>query len=201
MWATVLTVGSSVGAGLDMSFNNIQGLTTNPPNLLTKAILNVLCAIPDSVPRPKLIATTSVRVTKGSSFPDMFASRPMDTFHLRKLRLDELGLERVLAHGSGRQWDDTEPRDKITTVDGIKWQDRKGLPLLASLEVLVFRPEPSVALWDEIMENSGGNSNDVGGSQLSEPYTVSKEEVAHFIAETVVKNWNRYKGKVVTVCS
>lgn len=201
MWATVLTVGSSVGAGLDMSFNNIQGLTTNPPNLLTKAILNVLCAIPDSVPRPKLIATTSVRVTKGSSFPDMFASRPMDTFHLRKLRLDELGLERVLAHGSGRQWDDTEPRDKITTVDGIKWQDRKGLPLFASLEVLVFRPEPSVALWDEIMENSGGNSNDVGGSQLSEPYTVSKEEVAHFIAETVVKNWNQYKGKVVTVCS
>lgn len=201
MWATVLTVGSSVGAGLDMSFNNIQGLTTNPPNLLTKAILNVLCAIPDSVPRPKLIATTSVRVTKGSSFPDMFASRPMDTFHLRKLRLDELGLERVLAHGSGRQWDDTEPRDKITTVDGIKWQDRKGLPLFASLEVLVIRPEPSVALWDEIMENSGGNSNDVGGSQLSEPYTVSKEEVAHFIAETVVKNWNQYKGKVVTVCS
>lgn len=201
MWATVLTVGSSVGAGLDMSFNNIQGLTTNPPNLLTKAILNVLCAIPDSVPRPKLIATTSVRVTKGSSFPDMFASRPMDTFHLRKLRLDELGLERVLAHGSGRQWDDTEPRDKITTVDGIKWQDRKGLPLFASLEVLVIRPEPSVALWDEIMENSGGNSNDVGGSQLSEPYTVSKEEVTHFIAETVVKNWNQYKGKVVTVCS
>ena len=196
MWA--LTAGSSVGAKLGTpDFSDTRGFTTKPPNLLTQAILNVLCAIPNSVPRPKLIATTSVLVTGGSPF----GFQPLDVYFLRKLRLDELGLERVLAHGSGRQWDDKEPRDKITTVDGIKWQDRKGLPLSGSLEILVFRPKPSADLWAEIVEISEGDQNSAGGSELSETYIISKEEVTHFITETAMKSWNQYKSKVVTVCS
>ena len=129
----------------------------------------------------------------------------------------------MLAHGSGRQWDDKEPRAEITTVDGIKWQDRKDLPSSGSLEILVLRlpifvgsdqkparppaatnagasPSPPRADEAETKKDEEGKPKyRVGGSELSGTYTISREEVAHFIAETAVKNWDQYKGKAVIV--
>ena len=39
----------------------------------------------------------------------------------------------------------------------------------------------------------------VGGSELGGTYTISRDEVAHFIVETVVKSWDQFKGKAITV--
>jgi len=195
------------------SFKLTKGFTINPPNITTKAILNILCTMPDSTPRPKLIAATSIGVTKDSPLPLVY--KPLYAYLLREPHADKLGLERVLAYESGRQWDDREPRAEIMTVDGVKWEDRKGLPPSGSLEVLVLRlpifVDPSEAHKSAPPATHAGvppppsadeeekQTYRVGGSELSGTYTISREEVAHFIAETVVKSWDQFKGKAVTV--
>lgn len=214
----------SIGATPDMgSFKVTKGFTINPPNLTTKAILNVLCAMPDSTPKPKIIAITSIGVTKDSPIPLVY--KPLYGYLLRGPHIDKLGLERVLAHASGRKWEDKEPQDDITTVDGVKWQDRKGLPSSGSLEVLVIRPPvyveskqkstpppPATPAGTSSKPSSAENEPEaqkkddeekvkyrVGGPELSGTYTISREEIAHFIAENAVKNWDQFKGKAITV--
>ncbi|KAF9643626.1 hypothetical protein BDM02DRAFT_3104173 [Thelephora ganbajun] len=183
----------TIGATPDMSsFKLTKGFTINPPNITTKAILNVLCTMPDSVPRPKLIAATSIGVTKDSPLPLVY--KPLYGYLLREPHADKLGLERVLAHVSGREWNDREPRTEITTVDEVKWQDRKGLPPFGSLEILILRLP--------IFADSNHKSAPLPlttNAGLSGTYTISREEVAHFIAESAVKSWDQFKGKAVTV--
>jgi hypothetical protein len=205
----------TIGATRDMgSFSVIKGFTINPPNITTKAILNVLCTMPDSESRPKIIAITSIGVTKDSPLPLLY--KPLYGYLLRGPHADKLGLERVLAHVSGREWNDKEPRDDITTVDGVKWQDREGLPSSGSLQVLVIRPPmfaeskqktTPVAVTPQ-PESSEENEPEarkeelkyrVGGPELKGTYSISREEVGHFIAENAVKGWDQFKGKAITV--
>lgn len=197
------------------SFKLTKGFTINPPNITTKAILNVLCTMPESTTPPKYIAITSMGVTKDSPIPLVY--KPLYGYLLRGPHTDKLGLERVLAHAGGRNWDDREPRDDITTVDGIKWQDRETLPASGSLEVLVIRPpmfveakqkgSPPKAPADATAQpSSAANQPDeekltyrVGGPELGGTYRISREEIAHFIAENAMKNWDQFKGKAITV--
>lgn len=202
------------------SFKVTKGFTIDPPNITTKAILNVLCMMPESTPRPKVIAATSIGVTKDSPIP--FVYKPLYGYLLRGPHADKLGLERILAHVSGWKWDDKEPREDITTVDGVKWQDRTGLPSSGSIETLVIR----LPLFAEQKQKSAppasqaaatsqpsGTENEpdakkkeeeklkyrIGGPELSGTYSISREEVGHFIAENALKNWDQFKGKPVTV--
>ena len=200
------------------SFKVTKGFVINPPNITTKAILNVLCTMPESTSRPKIVAITSIGVTKDSPLP--FVYKPLYGYLLRGPHADKLGLERVLAHASGRKWEDKEPREDLTTMDGVKWQDRTGLPAPGSLEVLVIRPPMFVESKQKstpppaatASQPSGENEPEaskkeaeevlkyrVGGSELGGTYTISREELGHFIAENVVKNWDKFKGKAVTV--
>jgi len=207
----------TIGATPDMaSFKVTKGYTINPPNITTKAILNVLCTMPDTTPRSKIIGITSMGVTKDSPTPLVF--KPLYAYLLREPHADKLGLERVLAHAGGRKWEDREPREDLTTVDGVKWQDRESLPASGSLEVLVIRPSmlveqkqkgtPASATSEPpSTENEPGAKKDddekvkyrVGGPELKGTYTIAREEVGHFIAENAMKNWDEFKGKAITV--
>ena len=191
------------------SFKVTKGFTIDPPNITTKAILNVLCTMPTSPTPPKVIAITSIGVTKDSPIPLVY--KPLYGYLLRGPHADKLGLERVLAHVGGRGWDNKEPRDDITTVDGVKWQDRTNLPAPGSLEVLVIRPPAFVESKQKPAPSSStGNDSDakkddekpgyrVGSSELGGTYKISREEVAHFIAENAMKDWDQFKGKCITV--
>jgi len=197
------------------SFKLTKGFTINPPNITTKAILNVLCTMPDSTPPPKFIAATSIGVTKDSPLPLVY--KPLYGYLLREPHADKFGLERILAHACGRAWTDKEPRVDLTTVDDVKWQDRKGLPPSGSLEVLVLRlpilvessnkaaaspPPPAPRAENEPdakkKEEEEKPKYRVGGSELSGTYTISREEAAHFIAENAMKNWDEFKNKAIT---
>lgn len=214
-----LTINPFVGATPDMaSFKLTKGFTINPPNITTKAILNVFCTMPDSTPKPKFIVATSIGVTRDSPIPLVY--KPMYAYFLREPHADKLGLERVLAHASGREWNDREPRAELTTVDGVKWQERKGLPSPGSVETLVLRlpmlvdpkqkPAPPTAQAGATSsadnEPEGKKKEEeekpkyrFGGPELSGTYTISRDEVAHFIVETVFKDWDQFKGKAITV--
>lgn len=202
----LFTIGATSGMA---SFNILKGVTINPPNLMTKAILNILCTMPASPTPPKIIAITSMGVTKDSPIPLLY--KPAYGYLLRGPFADKLGFERILAHTGGRDWDDREPRDDITTVDGVKWQDRTNLPGYGSLEVLIIRPS---ALIDPKQKPAPSPPTDgnpdakkeeekpsyrVGGPELSGTYKISRDEVAHFIVENAMKNWDQFKGKGLTV--
>lgn len=201
------------------SFKLTKGYTLNPPNITTKAILNILCTIPESAPRPKVIAATSTGVTKDSPIPLVY--RPLYGYLLRGPHADKLGLERILAHATGREWDDKQPREDITTVDGVKWKDRDGLPTTGSVETLVLRlpmlveqkqksapakAKASAASQPSEADNQADTKKEeekpkyrVGGPELRGLYSISREEVGYFIVEDAVKNWDQYKGKAITV--
>lgn len=219
----LLALSLIVGATPDMSsFKLTKGFTINPPNITTKAILNILCTIPESIPPPKVIAVTSTGVTKDSPIPLVY--RPLYGYLLRGPHADKLGLERILAHATGRKWDDKEPREDITTVEGVKWTDRDGLPTTGSVETLVLRlpmlveqkqkgppskgkataaSQPSDAddqnQADANKEEEEKPKYRVGGPELRGLYSISREEAGYFIAEDAVKNWDQYKGKAITV--
>lgn len=217
---TVSFVVFTIGATPDMgSFKITKGFTINPPNITTKAILNVLCTMPDVTPKPNIIAVTSIGVTKDSPLPLVY--KPLYGYLLRGPHADKLGLERVLAHASGRKWEDREPRDDITTMDNVKWQDRTSLPASGSLEVLIIRapmfveakqkgvplppkateqPDSPEETQPEAKKDEGEKMKyRVGGPELRGTYTISREELGHFIAENAVKNWDQFKGKAITV--
>jgi len=202
----------TLGATPDMgSFKLTKGVTINPPNITTKAILNVLTTIPDSTPKPKIIAVTSIGVTKDSPIPLVY--KPLYGYLLRGPHADKLGLERILAHACGRAWNDKEPREDITTVEDVKWQDQKGLPASGSLEVMVLRLPLLVDSGKKATPPAEGAENEadakkkeeeekpkyrVGGPELRGTYTISREEAAHFIAENAMKNWDEFKNKPIT---
>jgi len=211
----LFTLGATPDAA---SFKLTKGFTINPPNITTKAILNVLCTIPESAPRPKVIAATSTGVTKDSPIPLVY--RPLYGYLLRGPHADKLGLERILAYATGREWDDKEPREDITTVDGVKWRDRDGLPTTGSVETLVLRlpmlveqkqksaaPKAKAVSQPTDADNQADTKKEeeekpkyrVGGSELRGLYSISREEVGYFIADDAVKNWDQYKGKAITV--
>jgi len=214
---TLLNVGSFIGATPDMSsFKLTKGFTINPPNITTKGILNVLCTMPESTPRPKFIAVTSIGVTKDSPIPLVY--KPLYGYFLRAPHADKLGLERILAHVCGRAWEDKEPQVDLTTVDDVKWQDRKGLPSSGSVEVVVLRlpilvesksksaagPPPPASGAENGPDGKKKEEEEkpkyrVGGPELSGTYTISREESAHFIAENAMNNWDQYKNKAITV--
>ena len=221
MYSFLTTFIQFVGATPDMgSYKITKGFTINPPNITTKSILNVLCTMPESAPRPKVIAITSIGVTKDSPIPLVY--KPLYGYLLRAPHADKLGLERVLAHASGRKWNDKEPREDLTTVDGVKWQERTSLPASGSIEVLVIRAPLLVGLKQKNTPPSDAtpaagtsqpaseeNEPEVkkeeefkyrfGGPELSGTYTIAREEIGHFIAENAMKNWDEFKGKAITV--
>lgn len=105
---------------------------------------------------------------------------------------DKAGLERVLAHVSGRAWNDPEPDVDIV---GERWAEQEGTPAYGTLpDVVVVRPP---LLTDG--EAAGKYRLGEGGKGY---YTVSRRDVAHFIVEDLLKeSWAKWKGECVAIAN
>jgi hypothetical protein len=105
----------------------------------------------------------------------------------------------------GQKWADKEPANEILAAG---WETQAGTPDEGSLKhVVIIRP---AFLTDgECVADTGS------GAKSGKPpyrygtdedlrkhngYTVSRRDVAHFIAEEAVPNWDRWEGKRVNVC-
>lgn len=147
---------------------------------------------------PKFVVVSSIGLTKESHANLPFLLKPLYGYLLSAPHADKLGVERVLAHCCGRQWTEEGPDSKIMTGEQGIWTERGRLPSHGGLkEVVIIR---QALLTDgECTADKAENSYRVSETDLGNGYTISRKDVAHFIAEGVVKKWSEYEGKIVNI--
>ncbi|KIL67112.1 hypothetical protein M378DRAFT_177559 [Amanita muscaria Koide BX008] len=130
--------------------------------------------------------------------------RPVDTdlhsgaakFHITK---DKVGVERLIWHISGNEWpkENPEPDEKIIGRDG---QKREGLPEFGSFKDLVIvRPLLLIdgeCKADKLAANGKLDKKPYRiGDEDPCGYVISRQDVAHFIVEDVLKKWEKYRDE------
>jgi hypothetical protein len=157
-------------------------------------MLNLLSTMPAALRQPgrqpKLIVLSSTGVGKAA-----LAALPFPHSFLYPLALgnparDKLALERVVAHASGGAWFDAVDARATDELVGGDWATRAG-PAGAFTNVVVVRP---AFLVDG--ETTGVyRTNPLGAGFKS----IRRKDVAHFIFEDVLQNWDERRGKAIGV--
>lgn len=164
-------------------------------NLVTQCLLNVYYTLPAN--HPKIITISSVGLAK--SHADLpLALKPLYTYILASPHKDKIGAEKVVAHCAGWPWDVEVGEDILPSG----WQD--GLPEAGSVKsVLVIRPALFVdgeCKADKLKDGKGKGKEPyrvkegaIGG------YTVGRKDVAHFLVEGALGDWEKWGGKCVDI--
>ena len=180
-------------------FSLSKGFIIEPHNLVTQCLLNTLCTMPKDVPQPRIVAVSSIGLTKRSHASLPLLIKPLYGHALSMPHRDKLGVERVITHCAGLLWDpsEEEPTDDLM---GAGWRERHGLPGSGELEqVLIVRPalltdgECKADKKKEGREPYRASEEELGG------YTVSRKDVGHFIFKAVTSDWSKYGGKIINV--
>ncbi|PPQ65502.1 hypothetical protein CVT24_010798 [Panaeolus cyanescens] len=193
----------TVGFTGDPKFHPLKGFVIEPPDLVTKSLLNVLCTMPKTGKLPKIITLSTLGVTRGSRSASPFLLSPVYGWLITPAVNDKLGMERVIAHCSGWDWNpkNGEPSDEIM---GRNWQAREGLPAPGSLKGLACVIRASMltdgnAIADTPNAKKGlikpyrAAVGDISG------YRISRKDVGHFVYETIMRKWEDFGGKQVSV--
>ncbi|KAG8870802.1 hypothetical protein FRB98_001341 [Tulasnella sp. 332] len=192
-WATatsdgpVDTVLFSVGAIPSFSFTKFDFALT-VPDLCTAALINTLTTIPSAMPQPRVIAITSMGITKDSHRHLPYLLRPLYAV-IRSPHADKLGMERVVHYSAGwtPEWKENEP---IKEVLAPGWETK--LPEKGWLKhAVIVRPA--------ILTDGEALAKYRVGDHLKASYTISRKDVAHFITNDLLENWEKYDGKAITV--
>ena len=103
-------------------------------------------------------------------------------------------MERAVAYAAGWDWADEEPKSEIV---GEGWKERLGQGGWLK-DVCVVRP---ALLTDGVSkaDEGKGKSYRAEDKELSGGYTVSRRDVAHFVVEKALKEWDSWKGKCVRI--
>jgi len=182
------TVVFSVGAlPAGFSFTKFDFLLP-VPDLCTAALMNTLTTIPSAMPQPRVIAITSMGITKESHRYLPYLLRPLYAV-IRSPHADKLGMERVIHYSGGwtPEWKEREP---VKEVLAPGWQAK--LPEKGWLKhVVIVRPA--------ILTDGEALKKYRVGDHLKSSYTISRKDVAYFIACDLLENWEKYDGKAITV--
>jgi len=174
-----------------------KGFIIEPPNLVTHSLINVLITFPSLDTKLILITSTGLTRTSHASLP--FALKPLYGWLLDVPHKDKVGAERVLHHCAGWHWDSKDDGEPGPEVLGADWTRTEGLPAPGSMKhVLIIRPA-LLTDGDCLAEKKQGKSayrvseKELGG------YTVSRKDVAHFIADAVMNRWIEVEGKILKI--
>lgn len=176
-------------------FSISKGFVISPPNLVTQALLNCLETLP--TPAPKIIVISSTGLTRVSHNNLPLLLKPLYGYLLRVPHKDKCGVEEVLAHCVGWPWEERDsPGPEILDPN---WKER--VPGHGQLKsVVVIRP---ALFTDGECRGDGAPQNKqayrVNEGDLSGSYMVSRKDVAHFLVEGVIKDWDTWQGKRVSI--
>jgi len=181
----------------------LKGVIILPADLVTHTLVNTLSTIPTDIPTPRIVAVTSVGLTKESHAALPLPTRALYSYLLDGPHEDKKGAETVLAHVMGTEIDASlPPTDKRVLPDG--WKDTPGLPPAGSLasNTAIVRP-----IWlTDGKCRSDEKGNDAyrvraeGYLPVKRGYTISRKDVAHFIAERLLEDeWETWKGKGIAL--
>jgi len=180
-------------------FELTKGFTISPANLVTQSLLNVLSTLPPHY--PKIITISSTGLTKKSHANLPFALKPLYGYLLAAPHKDKVGAERIVSHCAGWPWD-AEDAPVGEDILGSGWQD--ALPDPGSVkDIVVIRPALLVDGECKADKAQGGKGKekepyrvregDIGG------WTVSRKDVAHFVVEGALGDWQKWAGKCVSI--
>lgn len=210
----ILARSDIVKGATQASVSLTKGLISEPRNLCAQSVLNLLCTMPKSEPQPKFIFVTSLGVTKASHETLPWILKPLYSWGLAIPHADKLGAERVIHHCAAEEWVESEPGAEIMDNEGVAWLEREGLPSPGELKHwAIVRPAlllNGACKGDEAPKNTKQKC-DKEPKEPKEPYkvlddsgfsmghTISRRDVAHFLAEGLVKNWETWQGRIVGI--
>ncbi|VDB82686.1 unnamed protein product [Peniophora sp. CBMAI 1063] len=181
-------------------FDMFKGLVISPPDLVTHATLNVLTTLP--TPYPRIVTVTSTGLTKQSHKELPMAMRTMYGYLLRSPHEDKQGVETVLARASGTIVDPTmAPPEGILPVG---WERDPEFPEPGALRDVLVVIRPAFLTDGPCLSETKGPATVRTRIEADLPvkggYTISRQDVAYFIAERVLGNeWEEWRGKGVSL--
>ncbi|KDQ61250.1 hypothetical protein JAAARDRAFT_191348 [Jaapia argillacea MUCL 33604] len=159
----------SIGATTG-KFSLTKGAIINPINVCNQSMMNVLCTMP----------------------------KPART-------KDKIGLERVLYHVGGKPYTETEmggePGEEILEKE---WnRTREGLPPEGKFTNTVT-VRPALMFDGDCKGDAPANKAGKAPYRFAEgnfpgAWTISRQDVAHFIVEVILPEWEKWAGKVATI--
>ena len=182
-----------------------KGYVISPPNLVTQSMQNVLSTLPSSFTPPKIITVSTTGLTKSSHSSLPLPLKPLYTYALKGPHQDKVGAEKIIAYCAGWSWDDGKVKDDILGK-GEEWKEE--LPKPGTLtSVVVIRP---LLFTDgECKADKLAGKDGKGKGKAKEPYrvqeghisgyTISRKDVAHFVVEGVLADWQKWEGKCVGI--
>lgn len=171
------------------TFHLNGGLLLEPPDLCSHSLLNALATMPRTPTPPRIVALTSTGLSRESNATLPFAVRLLYRT-LSSPHNDKLGAEKILAHVLG----EPEPEEHILPEN---WKETEGLPGKGDLKgVVIVRP----ALLTQGVCKEKYRIRSEGDFAVKGGYTISRQDVAHFIAERLLgEEWDAFEGKGVTL--
>nr|GAT60608.1 predicted protein [Mycena chlorophos] len=185
------------------SFSLTKGIVIEPHNLVTQCMLNLLCTLPtyEDAPQPKIVAISSIGLTPAAHKALPLLMKPLysmlDTPHK-----DKVGLERVLFHCAGWEWNPTSGEPEVD-ITGEGWQQRPGLPAPGTLKhLLIVRPAWLTDGKSKADQCEREGKKDKLGYRYSEheisTYGISRADIAHFVANSF-SHWEELENKAINV--
>lgn len=103
-------------------------------------------------------------------------------------------MERILAYSAKWDWKDPEPRPDILPLD---WKTVEGTPGEGELKkILVVRP---AFLTDGECKAELKKSYRAKEGDVISGYSISRKDVAHFIVEGALEDWEKWENKYMTI--
>ena len=179
------------------SFKLTKGFVLEPPNLVTQSLLNVLETLPS--PQVKIITISSTGLTRESHDALPCTLKPLYGYLLASPHRDKCGAEEALAYSAGWKWDPCDSSGE--EILGPDWARR--VPEPASLKrLVVIRPAlltDGECVADKPLKQGKTEAYRIKEGDINSSWTVSRRDVAHFLVEKVVKNWDEWEGKRVSI--
>ncbi|KDQ58081.1 hypothetical protein JAAARDRAFT_155747 [Jaapia argillacea MUCL 33604] len=195
----LFTIGATTG-----TLSLTKGLIINPINVCTQSMMNVLCTMPKPA-TTKVVAVTSNGVGHSSHASLPLALKAPYSYLLSGCHRDKIGLERVLFHTGDKPYSEKEmgkePGEQILEKE---WRSREGLPGQGEFkDSVIVRPAlmfEGECKGDEIKSAKGGKGPyRAAEGNLPGAWTISRQDVAHFIVEGILPEWEKWAGKVATI--
>ena len=168
--------------------------TIEPPNICGDAMhvfLRVMRTMPEEIRSTRFIAISSSGLGRKGHEALPLVMKPLYGWFLKVPHADKLVMERLLGGAAGQpSWGE----DLVQTTGEVTEQPW--------LNAIIIRPAfltDGDCLGDDTKRRRSGKPPYRVGELLPSAYTVSRKDVAHFIAEEAIPHFNNYKGRAVDV--
>ena len=150
--------------------------------------------------QPKFVVVAAHGITHASHQSLPLPLKPFYSWVLPNPHADKLALERLIAHCAGWPW----PENGVDIVDPTmlsrEMLEDTRLPKPGQLShVVILRPSLLTDGACKADAQNGKAAYRAEARDIKGAYTISRRDVAHFIVENALQNWDQWQGKCVTL--